>query len=142
MQAAALQSVVDLLPAPVAPAVTSLQLLGNLCLVRHNLQQLGRVDVTCQLERYIDQLQPGSLDQATFMDYATAALYWVYRVLTPDERVLAFRGYCAIGDGCAGCAYAAKAEIAFFCQEIEPRIAALSFVGHDHLARQSVRDWP
>lgn len=125
----ALQPVVELAPiAPttVTPSVTSLQLLGNLCLVRNNLQKLGKTEVIAHLDRYIDQLLANSADPVTFIDYATAAVHWVYRVLAPDERMVIFQGYCAISDGCACCPYAPKAEVAFFYQVIEPRIAEVS----------------
>jgi len=108
------------------PSVTSLQLLGNLAVIRDALQRLGKVGVVCRLDRYIDQLQAGCADDLKFIDYATAAIHWVYRVLAEEERALVFRGYWGAGGGCAGCAYAPKAEVEFFCAEIEPEILGLA----------------
>jgi hypothetical protein len=127
MRSVALQSVVDLPPATVTPSVTSLRLLGNLCLIRDNLQQLGKADAVCHLDRYIDQVQVSFANPVTFIDYGTAAVHWVYRVLAEDERAFVFRGYCAIGGDCAGCPYALKAEVDFFCQTIEPRILEIGY---------------
>ncbi len=123
-----IQPVVEAPPATFTPSVPALQLLSTLSVMRDNLEQLGKADVICRLDRYIDHLQAGSADDVEFIDYATAAIHWVYRVLTEEERAMVFRGYCGAGGGCAGCAYAPKAEVEYFCRRVEPRVLSISRV--------------
>jgi len=57
---------------------------------------------------------PRGAGDVAFIDYATAVIHWVYRVLAKEERALVFWGYWGAGGGCAGCVYAPKAEVGVF----------------------------
>ena len=107
------------------PSANSLQLLRNLGVIRDSLQRLGKLDVIRQLDKYIDYLQTQCASDLEFIDCATAAIHWVYQVLTPGERRRAFCEYRMIDrhglqHGCGP-----KAEVEHFCQKIEPKILAV-----------------
>jgi len=112
------------------PSVTSLQLLRNLGSIRDNLQEVGKVNVVRQLDRYIHYLQARCANDLEFIDYTTAAIQRVYQVLTPQERLQVFRDYRVAERFGLQRSYGPKAEIEYFCQQIEPEILALRRKDH------------
>lgn len=116
--------VADRLPLHVA-STTALQLLGNIGLVRGNLEALGRDGIVQELDRYLVFLKEGCANELEFIDYATAALGWVYRTLADQERRRVFRDYRSADRPTFRHGYAPKAEVEYFCETIEPRILVL-----------------
>jgi hypothetical protein len=112
------------------PSATALQLLRNLGSVQDNLKSLGKDTMVQEVDTYLTYLQEKCTHELEFIDYATAALGWVYRILSDWERLQVFRHYRPAARPSAQHAYAPKAEVQYFCKTIEPGILALQ--GRDH----------
>ncbi len=120
----AASTVADRLPLYVA-STTALQLLGNIGSARDKLESLGRDDMVQELDRYLVFLREGCANELEFIDYATAALGWVYRTLSDPERSRVFRDYRSADRPTFRHGYVPKAEVEYFRETIEPRILAL-----------------
>lgn len=106
-------------------STTALQLLGNIGAVRDNLEALGKDTMVQELDRYLVFLKERCTNELEFIDYATAALGWVCRMLPDRERVQVFWEYRPADRSSNRNSYVPKAEVEYFCETIEPLILAL-----------------
>jgi len=105
-------------------SVTAFQLLANLGAIRDNLNALGRDRAVKLVDRYLTYLnekQPGVWE---FIDYVTACISRVYGLTPERDRAYVFKDYRPAKTPLPGRAYAPKAEVRHFCEQIEPLILA------------------